>query len=449
MSLNVTLDELGQSENNVLPAFRQADEKSAAQTESRIIPHHQCVNFVCHFLRRQFYKCQMIKILIVVILIMPIIANGQLINRVDGSKISIDSLSNKISFLMQEAKVTGLAITIFNQNNPVFSKTFGTANSIQKTPITQKSQMVAASFSKLVFSYIVMQLVQEKILHLDTPLVEYLDKPLTEYKFLNKNQGYSDLQSDDRYKKITARMCLTHTTGFPNWRWYEDDNKLKFLFNPGSRYRYSGEGLFLLQFVIEKITGKNYETLSQERVFKPLNMKNTSQVWQNRFDTIACYGHNSAGKPYELIKRKEPNAAGSMVTTPEDITRFYTALLKGKGLTRKYFKEMTNTRVRIKSLKQFGAQSMTDGEQNENIQLGYGYGVGVLKSPYGRAFFKEGNDDGWQHYCIAFPEKRIAVLIMTNSDNGDSIFKYLLEYAIADKYTPWDWNNYIPYDKRN
>lgn len=391
----------------------------------------------------------MIKYLIVTLLITPIIVNGQSINRVDGSTIIVDSLNSKISSLMKDAKVTGLAMTVFNQNKPVFSKTFGTANSSQKTPLTQKSEMVAASFSKMVFSYIVMQLVQEKVLDLDKPLVEYLDKPLTEYTFSNKNQGYSDLQNDDRYRKITARMCLTHTTGFPNWRWYEDDNKLKFLFNPGSRYRYSGEGLFLLQFIIEKITGKNYEIISQERVFKPFKMKNTSQVWQNRFDSNACYGHNNLGNPYELIKRDKPNAASSMITTLEDITKFYNALLKGKGLTRKNFKEMTNNQVRIKSLRQFGPQSMIDGEQNESIQLGYGFGVGILNSPYGRAFFKEGNNDGWQHYCIAFPEKKIAVLIMTNSDNGDSIFKYLLEYAIADKYTPWIWNNYIPYDKRN
>ncbi len=36
---------------------------------------------------------------------------------------------------------------------------------------------------------------------------------------------------------------------------------------------------------------------------------------------------------------------------------------------------------------------------------------------------------------------------MTNSDNGESIYKALLEYAIADKYTPWEWANFLPYEK--
>lgn len=349
---------------------------------------------------------------------------------------------------MREANVAGLAISVFNNNTPVFSSSFGKSHIPQKKPFTVKSEMYAASFAKMVFAYIVMQLVDENIIDLDKPLVEYLDKPLTDYKFSKKYRGYRDLADDDRYKKITARMCLTHSTGFPNWRWFEADEKLKIRFEPGSRYGYSGEGLFLLQFVIEQVTGKDYETISQERVFKPLGMSNTSQLWQTRFDSSICYGHNSTGEPYKVKKWDEANAAGSMTTTLEDFNKFYTALLNGRGLSKKSQQQMTSLQLRIKSKRQFGPLSMVDGTENDAIQLGYGFGVGVLQSPYGRAFFKEGNDNGWQHYSIAFPEKRIAIIIMTNSDNGDSIFKYLLEYAIGDKYSPWQWENYIPYDKK-
>jgi hypothetical protein len=55
--------------------------------------------------------------------------------------------------------------------------------------------------------------------------------------------------------------------------------------------------------------------------------------------------------------------------------------------------------------------------------------------------FKEGHGDGFQHYSIIFPEKQMGILIMTNSDNGEGIFKELLEFAIGDKYTPWRWQN--------
>lgn len=374
---------------------------------------------------------------------------GQTIKRIDGSKITADSLNIKIEYLMKVANVSGAAISVFNDNKPIFSKAYGFANVQKNIPFQQTSVMYGASFAKAVFAYIVMQYVQERIIDLDKPLVEYLNKPLPDYKIKGWNRGYQDLREDERYKKITARMCLTHTTGFPNWRWFEADKKLKFKFDPGIRYSYSGEGLYLLQFVIEQITGKDYETISQERVFKPLGMTSTSQVWQTRFDTNICYGHNSKGEPYELMKWREASAGGSMSTTLEDFIRFYTALISSKGLSRKSFNAMTNTHVRINSRSQFGPLALVDSTDNDNIQLGYGLGIGTFKTPYGKAFFKEGHDDGWGHYSICFPDKKIAIVIMTNNDNGESIFKELLAYAIGDTFTPWRWENYIPYNQKN
>ena len=107
---------------------------------------------------------------------------------------------------------------------------------------------------------------------------------------------------------------------------------------------------------------------------------------------------------------------------------------------------MTSKQISIKSRRQFGPLAKIDGTENDEIQLGYGLGVGTFFTPFGRAFFKEGHDDGWGHYSICFPDKKIAIVIMTNNDNGESIFKELLEYSIGDKFTPWRWQNYIPYN---
>jgi serine-type D-Ala-D-Ala carboxypeptidase/endopeptidase len=371
---------------------------------------------------------------------------GQTIKRIDGSTITAESLNTKIESLIKTANLSGVAVAVFNDNKPVFSKTYGLANVQKNIPFEKTSVMYAASFAKTVFAYIAMQYIQEKVIYLDKPLVDYLTKPLPDYKINGFRRGYQDLKDDKRYEKITARMCLTHTTGFPNWRWFESDKKLKIKFEPGTRYSYSGEGLYLLQFVIEQITGKDYETISQERVFKPLGMTNTSQVWQTRFENNICYGHNAKGEPYELMKWKEASSGGSMSTTFEDFTKFYTQLMSGKGLSKKSFKAMTSQQIRIKSRSQFGPLAKIDSTDNDNIQLGYGLGVGTFKTPYGSAFFKEGHDDGWGHYSIGFPDKKIAVVIMTNNDNGESIFKEFLEYSIGDRFTPWRWQNYIPYN---
>lgn len=374
---------------------------------------------------------------------------GQTIKKIDGTTITASSLQLKIKYLMKVANVSGVAVAVFNNNKPVFSKTFGLADVPQKKALKPTSVMYACSFAKVVFTYIVMQLVQEKKLDLDKPLADYLPGSLVDYKIKGYKRGYHDLKNDDRYKKITGRMCLNHTTGFPNWRWFEPDDKLKIKFEPGSRYSYSGEGIYLLQFIITQITGKDYETLSQERVFKPFNMTNTSQVWQKRFDSAICYGHNAKGERYDLEKWDEANAGGSMSTTFTDYIKFYTGLIQGRGLTKESFAEMIRPQVRIRSIQQFGPNAWRDSTSNDSTELSYGLGVGVLKTRYDNAFFKEGHDDGWGHYSICFPGKGIAIIIMTNNDNGESIFKELLATAIGDTFTPWLWENYIPYNQSN
>jgi D-alanyl-D-alanine-carboxypeptidase/D-alanyl-D-alanine-endopeptidase len=369
---------------------------------------------------------------------------GQTVERVDSTTINADSLTANIESLMHAANVSGLCIAVFNHNKVVYSKAFGLANVPDKTPLKTSMVYYAASYSKAVFAYIVMRLVDQKVIDLDQPLVSYLSKPLTDYAIAGPSGNYQDLKSDERYKKITARMCLDHTTGFPNWRFFEDDKKLKIKFEPGTHYSYSGEGLCLLQFVIEQTTSKTLETIARENVFEPLGMKNASYVWQTGFDGNVVSGHNPFGKPYNLHKRFHANAAGSLFTSFDDYLKFYTALINRQGLSESSFNEMFKPQIRIKARQQFGPEALVNTTDNDLIQLSYGLGYGLFTTPDGRAFFKEGHDDGWQHYSVCFRDKEIAVVMMSNSDNTESIFKPLLASSIGDNYTPWYWENYIP-----
>lgn len=368
------------------------------------------------------------------------------ISKIDGTVVSETALDHKIDSLMQVANVSGMAIAVFNLNKPVYTKTFGFADVPNQLPLKPNTVLYGASFAKAVFAYIAMQYIQEGLLELDKPLVSYLKKPLPSYTIPGWRRGYQDLQSDERYKTITARMCLTHSTGFPNWRWFEADKKLKIKFEPGTRYSYSGEGLYLLQFVIEQLTGIDYETIVKQRVCLPLNLSSTSHIWQSAFENNKALGHNAKGIPYDLMRWKEASAGGSMSTTLTDYTNFFAALMSGKGLSKQSFDTLIASHIRIRSKAQFGPQSVLDGPENDAIELGYGLGLGVFNTPYGRAFFKEGHDDGWGHYSICFPDKQIGMVIMTNNDNGESVFKELLAFAIGDTFTPWRWENYIPYN---
>ncbi len=123
-------------------------------------------------------------------------------------------------------------------NNISYIKSYGYKNKALNQLNDPNTCFYAASLAKPLFAYIVMQLVDEGKIDLDKPLYTYLPKPLPEY------DKYKDLAGDDRYKLITAQICLDHTTGFPNWRENNphNNNKLEIFFKPGARYSYSGEG---------------------------------------------------------------------------------------------------------------------------------------------------------------------------------------------------------------
>src|SRR5262245_33090083 len=158
------------------------------------------------------------------------------IKRLDGSAIAPSEIDATVSRLMKAAEVTGVSIAILNDGKISYLKSYGVRDKEKSLPLTDESLMTAASFTKVAFAYLVMQLIEEKTIDLDQPVYKYLPKPLAEYR------AYTDLAGDPRANRITARMLLSHTSGFPNWRAFEDDRKLKIHFEPGSRYAYSGEG---------------------------------------------------------------------------------------------------------------------------------------------------------------------------------------------------------------
>lgn len=377
----------------------------------------------------------------------PTYAQG--IKRLDKTNIAFTVLDAKIEELMTKAAVHGLAIAVFNNNQPVYQKAFGYKRFDRKERISSHTNFYGASLSKAVFAVLVMKLVEEGKLDLDRPLYHYLPKPITDYTPSKKwHDNYADLKDDTLHKKITARMCLNHTTGFPNWRWDEKDEKLKVNFTPGSKYGYSGEGLVYLQVVLEYAFGQPLETMMREKIFGPLGMKRSSYTWQSAFENDFCHGHNSKGELYGKDKDNEPRAASTLETTLDDYTLFTKAVLNNIIISKESRKEMFRPQVRLRSVQQFGPLRHRDTRLNDGISLSYGAGWVLLQSPHGTGAFKEGHGDGFQHYTILFPEQGTGIIILSNSDNAESIFKELLQITIGDIYTPWYWENYIPYNHK-
>jgi len=351
---------------------------------------------------------------------------------------AIDRLVKK---LMDTADVTGLCLGLIRDGKVIYTKGYGYKNTALHTLNDTATCFYAASLAKPLFGYLVMQLVDEGKIDLDKPLYTYLPKPLPAYG------NYKDLAGDDRWKLITARHCLSHTTGFPNWRQMNPhrNNKLEIFFKPGERYAYSGEGINLLQLVVETVTGRKLEDLAQEKIFRPFGMRRTSFVWQQAFEADYALGHDRNGDTLPKFKRDQAYAAGSMETTIADYTRFMAAVLQGRRLRTASEKQMLTPQIALNGWREAsGPQDPAALREGKKLELSYGLGWGVMTTPRGKAFFKEGHIDGWVHYVIAFPGKKSALVIMCNNTNGESLFKELVE-KIMGITIPWKWEGYWPY----
>ena len=222
-------------------------------------------------------------------------------------------------------------------------------------------------------------------------------------------------------------MLLSHTAGFPNWRRFTDAGKLAINFEPGSRYAYSGEGIDLLQLVVETVARKPLEEVMQKRVFTPLQMTRTSMVWQERFEDDYANGYDEVGRSLGPQRRKSADAAGSMQTTLRDFSRFMGAVMRGEGLRQKTRELMLSPQISDHLQTSISdARKRTDGrKQSYSPQLRTCLGA----------------------LLDTFDEPKTGMVIMTNSANGEGIFKELLETLLADTFTPIEWEGYTPYDQ--
>jgi CubicO group peptidase (beta-lactamase class C family) len=340
--------------------------------------------------------------------------------RLDGGKLTASQIDLTVNRLIEAAHVTGAGIALFHGGKIVYLKTYGMRDTGNNLPLTPDSVINAASMTKSAFATVVMRLVQRGELNLDEPVEQYLGKPLGDFA------PYADLKGDPRTAALTLRILLDHTTGFANFPWMENDHKLHMHYDPGTHYGYSGEGINLAQFVVEKVTGKSATQLMQEELFGPLNMSRSSMIWLPHFESDFANGYDEHGGSLGPERHTRPGAAGSMETTPRDYATFLSALMRGKVLSPAARDKMLSPQIRIHSADQFPSLSTDTTTAYDPIELSYGNGWDLYKSPYGPAFFKEGHDEGWRNLALCFLNGD-GMLVMTNSSNGEGIFKPLVE----------------------
>jgi len=350
----------------------------------------------------------------------------------DRQRETVRSLSHLIQELMRRSAVPGLSVALIENRKTVWIGNFGVKNLQRPDPVSGDTVFEAASMSKPVFAYAVLKLVDQGKFNLDTPLSHYLP---------------AYVKNDDRISLITARLVLTHRTGFPNWR---RAGPLTIHFRPGDKFSYSGEGFVYLQRTIEKITGLTLNEFVRRNVFIPLEMKNSSYEWRPSFDKQAAWGHDVQGTPGDRYdfgiaghrfpwKDSAPNAAATLITSASDYARFVIAIMNGSGLKCDIMRAMLSPQSQVDS----GCYSCIDVQATHPDKIiSWGLGIGLERTARDRYFWQWGDNNGFKAFMMGSPKSGSGLVILTNSDHGMEIIPDIVAAATGQTQPLFDWLQY-------
>jgi CubicO group peptidase (beta-lactamase class C family) len=334
----------------------------------------------------------------------------------------------------------GLGVAIIDNGRVSYVKSFGVRDGAGNK-LDENTIMYGASLTKSVFAVFVLQLVQEGKFDLDRPLGEYLPQPLPAYSSAADERAYAPwagLEGDERWRKITARMVLTHSTGFANFAFLEPDGKLKIHFEPGSRYAYSGAGIMLLQFTLERGLGLDVGKELQDRFFTPLGMSRTSLKWRTDFAGNLADGFKLDGSLEPHDERSRVRAAGSMDTTLSDFARFSAALSGGRLLSKDSLAAFAGNQLTIRSNSQFPSL-VPEPNQPAFSGLSAGLGVVTFGGPKGSGFFKGGHNDSTANTWVCVDQAHRCVVILSNDVRSEAGFPAIVDAALGPNEVPWRW----------
>ncbi|MBK9708629.1 MAG: beta-lactamase family protein [Acidobacteria bacterium] len=342
------------------------------------------------------------------------------------------TIDSRARALMRREHVRGLALATVDNGAVVHVAAYGIRNAAGD-PLTTQTIMYGASLTKTAFTYLVMQLVDEGRLNLDASIADLLPRPLPEY------DDYHDLAGDARWKALTLRILLTHTSGFANLRSLEDDGKLRFHNDPGTRYGYSGEGFYLAQLVLEEALHLDVGREMQTRVFNRFGMSRTSMQWRPDFRVNLADGFRIDGTPEPHDERSSVSAAGSMDTDIEDQARLWAGIVRGDGLSPASRAEMMRPQVAITSAHQFSTLAPETNAANASIGLSAGLGLVTFQDADGEMWFKGGHNDWTGNMVVCLESRKRCLVLLSNDVRAERIYPDLTRAIFGQTTMPWTW----------
>ncbi|SCY22724.1 CubicO group peptidase, beta-lactamase class C family [Alkaliphilus peptidifermentans DSM 18978] len=366
----------------------------------------------------------MILVLFLVVSITPFLLDYNSLAKNEDIYSMIENLETKTPVLLKKFNIPGASISLIENGELKWIGTFGYADIEEKIEIHKDTVYQVASISKSVTALGIMKLVEDGILNLDDPIEKYITRWEIPESVYDKDE-------------VTIRRLLSHTAGLSRgggYPGYEPFNELpsleeslsgigggsqpvKLIYEPGTRYFYSGGGYNLLQLLIEEVTGKDFVTYMDVTVITPLGMQDSSFRWieklQNR--TAKAYNENLELLPNYLFTEK---AAAGLYTTIEDLSKFVITSISNykedNFLRQEIIQEMYSPVLEVGDL---------EGFIYETTALGHFVNTDKKSKPL---IAHDGGNKGWKANFSLAPITGDGVVILTNGDNGTYLINEVL-----------------------
>lgn len=302
------------------------------------------------------------------------------------NKAKLDSLFDIVE---QNSKAMG-SLSIYKDGKEVYSKSIGFENIDKGVKATSKTEYRIGSISKTFTAAIIMRILEDKKLTLDTKLSKY----------------YPDAYNAD---KITIRHLLKHRSGIFNFTedtsyfdWMEKPITSKKLekiivsypsvFEPDSKAEYSNSNYLLLSFIAEKILKKDFAKILEEQITKPCKLDNTyyGGAIGSKGNEAQSYFYDGDWVQATETDMSVPIGAGAIVSTTSDLNKYLYCLFNGNIID------------------DYSMAIMMDIED--------GYGAGLFKVPFKdkSAYGHTGKIDGFESSAFYFPKERVSITYLSN-----------------------------------
>lgn len=378
-------------------------------------------------------KLYLAVILLMKIILLPIVSVNAATTKLP-SGILYNELETKIEEFVSEHEDTtaGMEVSIFNQNETIYSNYFGYADKEEKIVVDQDTVMEWGSATKMLVWVSIMQLWEQGKINLDNDIKEYLpekfltnlkyDTPITMINLMNHNAGFQEVYSDLFIKDYNSIQTLKDTL---------KSHEPAQIFEPGTITAYSNWGVALAAYIVEQISGENFDDYVHQHIFEPLNMKHSAlsvdlgdNTWvQEKRKELQCYNIDGT-LISDCFYYITLYPAGMCTSTLEDFEIFGKALLdKNSPL----FKE-------TKTWETFFTPTAYLGDSN--IPSNY-HGLWVLA--YGvETIGHGGNTAGCSSYLLLDLKNEIGVVVMTNQSN-EVIYNNEMMELIFGKFSEQDY----------